>query len=287
MQCFCCQSNKLILKLIAQKQYHKCRQCGFMFASSKARKSVKNTVVSHYQDYDPHEQVATSKQSFFRWTLDYFSSEIKTNQRSILDVGCGYGYFLELASRNDWNTYGVEIVGSAVEVARKRLGENSIFHGSLIKATYPDEYFDAVTLWDVLVLVDCPIEELRECYRILKRGGKLGIRVRNCDFQKMIYRIYLPFSNIVSLLRIKKSYVFHPYNFTKTSLHSVLQQGGFSNIQIIDSPLTKGDPYGYTKISGFTSTVKYLTDLLTKMLFKLSGGRLITGPSLLAWAEKV
>ena len=286
MQCFCCQSNKLILKLIDQKHYHKCRQCGFMFASGKAYKNVKNKVVSHYQNYDPHEKVATSKQSFFRWTLDYLSSEIKTNQRSILDVGCGYGYFLELASRNDWDTYGVEIADAAVQDARRKIGVANIFHGSLREACYSDECFDTITLWDVLVMVENPFEELKECYRILKRRGKIGIRVRNVLFQKMTHKIYFPFRHLASWLNIKKPYVFHQYNFHAKSLRLLLERADFSSIQITNSPLTKGDPYSHTRIDKFTSALKCLVNTVARSMFQMSGGRLITGPSLLVWAEK-
>lgn len=287
MKCFCCKSNKLVLKLIGIKKYYKCHYCGFVFISAKKNQSYSDTMLSHYQNSDPHERVASSKQSFFRWSLDYLSSQIKTNKRSILDVGCGFGYFLDLASKNGWNTYGVEILDSAVEVARKKLGQKNIFHGSLRNAHYPDEYFDAITLWDVLVVVDSPVDELRECYRILKPGGKLGIRVRNVDFQKAIYRIYFPLNKVVSALKIKKPYVFHPHNFSKKSLDLILRREGFGNIQIINSPLTKGDPYGHSQFRGFASIIKYAIDISTKIMSSLSRGRLIIGPSLLAWAEKV
>jgi len=55
---------------------------------------------------------------------------------------------------------------------------------------YPDNSFDAVTLWDVLFHVQDPYEEIRECFRVLKRRGVIGIRVRNVLFEKMIYRAY-------------------------------------------------------------------------------------------------
>jgi ubiquinone/menaquinone biosynthesis C-methylase UbiE len=286
MKCLCCESDQIIIQSINFRQYYKCVFCGFTFDLKKACNDLSGTISSYYSNIDPHQRVATSKLHFFRLALHYLSSQGRNIDRSILDVGCGFGYFLELASRNGWNTYGVEIVDSAVEVARKKLGKKNIFHGSLRNAHYPDEYFDAITLWDVLVMVDNPIEELRECYRILKRGGKLGIRVRNADFQKIIYRIYLPLSKVVSAPKIKKPYVFHPYNFTKTSLDLILQRGGFSDIQIINSPLTKGDPYGHSQIRVLTPIIKYTTDILTKTLFQLSRGRLVIGPSLLAWAEK-
>jgi SAM-dependent methyltransferase len=257
-----------------------------LFDLTKEDKNSSDRISSYYSNIDPHQRVATSKIHFFSYALNYLSSEITSIDRSILDVGCGFGYFLELASRNSWNTFGVEIVDSAVEVAKNKLGEESIFHGSLRNAHYPDEYFDVITLWDVLVMVDSPVEELRECYRILKRGGKVGIRVRNAEFQKIIYRIYIPVSKVASLLKIKRPYVFHPYNFTKTSLDLILRREGFRDIQITNSPLTKGNPYGHSQNKVLISIIKYTIEILTKILFKLSRGRLIIGPSLLVWAEK-
>lgn len=286
MKCIICESEQTILQSIDYRQYYKCIFCGFLFYSKKNHKDSSEIILSHYSKIDPHERVATSKMSFFASALHYLSSQIRNTDRSILDVGCGFGYFLELASKNDWNAHGVEIVDSAAEAASKKLGNKNIFHGSLRNAHYPDEYFDAITLWDILVMVDNPIEELRECYRILKRGGKLGIRVRNCDFQKIVYRIYFPLSKLVSALNIKKPYVFHPYNFTKTSLDLILQQGGFSDIQISNSPLTTGDPYSHSKNRTLTPMIKYTIEILSKILFQLSRGRLTIGPSLLAWAGK-
>jgi 2-polyprenyl-3-methyl-5-hydroxy-6-metoxy-1,4-benzoquinol methylase len=244
-------------------------------------------VSNHYQNIDPHEKIAASKEPFFKLALDYLTSQITADTRSILDVGCGFGYFLEFASQNGWDTYGVEIADAAVQSARKKVGEANIFHGSLRDAYYSDECFDTITLWDVLVMIESPFEELEECFRILKRRGKIGIRVRNVLFQRMTYKIYFPFRNMASRLNIKKPYVFHRYNFTAKSLRLLLQRLGFSRIQITNSPLTKSDPYSYTRIDKLTSVLKFSVDIVGRVLFQISGGRLITGPSLLIWAEKL
>jgi 2-polyprenyl-3-methyl-5-hydroxy-6-metoxy-1,4-benzoquinol methylase len=258
-----------------------------MFISRETHNKSKNIAIEHYRNIDPHERVAASKQFFFKSTLDYLSTQIKNEERSILDVGCGFGYFLELASRNDWIVSGVEIVDAAVQKARKRVGGENIFHGSLKEAQYSEECFDAITLWDVLVMVDSPFEELKECYRILKRRGKIGIRVRNVLFQKMTYKIYFPFRNVASWLNVSKPYVFHRYNFHAKSLRLLLERAGFSSIQITNSPLTEGDPYSHTRIDKLTSVLKFLVDTVARVMFQISGGRLITGPSLLVWAEKL
>ena len=286
MKCICCQSNRIIAQIIALREYHKCLHCGFIFAPGKTDNNFKDILSSHYQNVDPHEQIAASKKSFFEFTLDYLAAEIEADTRSILDVGCGFGYFLESASQHGWDTYGVEITDAAVQGARRKIGEANIFHGFLREAYHSDECFDAITLWDVLVMVDSPSDELKECFRILKRRGKIGIRVRNMFFQKMTYKIYFPFRTVASWLNIKRPYVFHRYNFTAKSLYLLLQQLGFSRIQITNSPLTEGDPYSYTRIGKLTGFLKSSVDIVGRVLFQVSRGRLLTGPSLLVWAEK-
>jgi 2-polyprenyl-3-methyl-5-hydroxy-6-metoxy-1,4-benzoquinol methylase len=253
----------------------------------RANDNFQNIISKYYQNVDPHEQVALSKQSFFNMTLDYLSSQVKSNNRSILDVGCGFGYFLKSASEDGWETYGVEISDAAVWDARKTVKEAKIFHGSLKDAHYSDEYFDAITLWDVLVMVDSPFDELKECHRILKPRGKIGIRVRNVFFQKMAYKIYFPFRNIASWLKIKKPYVFHRYNFGAKSLQLLLHRAGFRPILITNSPLTEGDPYSHTRVDKLTGFLKSSVHIVGRVLFQISGGRLVTGPSLLVWAEKL
>jgi SAM-dependent methyltransferase len=287
MKCICCESRRIISTIIGSEEYYKCSFCGLVFISREARNNRKNIVFEHYRNIDPHERVAASKQLFYKSTLDYLSTQVKNEKRSILDVGCGFGYFLEFASRNGWIVSGVEIVDHAVENARKTVGDENIFHGSLRDANYPDGYFDAITLWDVLVMVDRPFEEVKECYRILKQGGKIGIRVRNVLFQKTIFQLYSPFSNVASRFNIKNPYVFHRHNFSPKSLRLLLQRAGFRPILITNSPLTEGDPYSHTRIDKLTSFLKFWIDIFARVLFQMSRGRLVTGPSLLVWAEKL
>ena len=286
MGCICCESDRIASEFVGTREYQKCMFCGFMSVTKELNENRRNKVSNHYQNIDPHASVAISKKSFFDVTLDYLGSTIKTHEKSLLDVGCGFGYFLEFAAKNGWDTYGVEIVDVAVDKARQRLGEGKIFHGSLKEANYEDNSFDALTAWDVLVLVEDPYEELRECYRILKKDGTLGIRVRNVTFQKFIYRLYEPFRKISSSLNIRTPYVFHPYCFTSKALTHLLRRTGFSSIEVLNSPLTEGDPYSYTGITWLTTLLKTTVDLSAKSLYWLTGGRWVLGPSLIAWAKK-
>jgi hypothetical protein len=120
----------------------------------------------------------------------------------------------------------------------------------------------------------------------MKEGGKIGIRTRNVFFQKLVRRVYLPFRKVASRLHLKSPYVFNQYCFSRKSIHLLLASLGFANIQVINSPLTKGDPYDHNSIRGLITLAKHLIGLVSGLASWMSGGRWVIGPSLLVWAEK-
>lgn len=98
----------------------------------------------------------------------------------ILDVGCATGIFLSGMQKYGWECYGVEPSEYAASYARKKFGLN-IFRGFLEESGWPDNYFDVVTLWDVLEHISDPANALDEINRILKPGGLLVTTMPNAD----------------------------------------------------------------------------------------------------------
>ena len=286
MKCICCNSEIIESPLSFLKAFYLCRGCGLIFQSEADIMARSKNIVLHYHDNDPHEAVAISKKAFFEYTLNYLGLKIKLRDKKILDVGCGYGYFLKMAFRKGWKPSGIEITENAAAAARLEFGSHNIFQGVLNEANLKDNHFDAITLWDVLVMVNNPYEELRECYRVLKKGGIIGIRVRNVVFQKFVYHLLLPFRQIYRKLGVKNPTVFHPFCFSPRAIEQLAQKSGFTNIRIENSPLTSGDPYAYGISHMPVELVKIFIHLTSKFLFKITGGRWIIGPSLLIWAEK-
>ena len=286
MKCICCLSNRIIPSPLGLDGYYGCLRCGLFFRARDKGADNRENLISHYQNVDPHEKVADLKQPFFNSALAYLSLRCNKKKKSILDVGCGYGYFLELAKREGWHTSGVEILHAAVKDSKERVGTNNIFNGSLEEAHYPDNSFDAITLWDVLFMIEEPFEELMESYRILKGKGIIGIRVRNVFFEKIAYRIYYSLKKINPQLSLKNPSVFHQYCFSSKSIYQLLLRVGFTNIKVTNSPLTEGDPYSYTYNKGLVKAAKGTINLFSRLGFWISGGRWVLGPSLLVWAEK-
>jgi 2-polyprenyl-3-methyl-5-hydroxy-6-metoxy-1,4-benzoquinol methylase len=218
--------------------------------------------------------------------LDYLSSAVKREGKKILDVGCGYGYFLDMASIRGWEPNGIEVVQDAANSCRKKLGHGNVFKGKLGETNLPDRSFDAITLWDVIAIVDDPYDDIKECSRLLKKGGIIGIRTRNVLFQTFVYRLFNRIRQIAIRTNLKEPYVFNRFCFSSKAINALLTRVGFVNIEIINSPLTSGDPYGHMGLQFPIKFTKYFLNIISKIIFRISNGRLLIGPSLLIWAKK-
>jgi SAM-dependent methyltransferase len=136
---------------------------------------------------------------------------------SVLDLGCGSGWFLEGMRRLGWDTYGVEISEQAALLGRKSRGLR-IFHGTLKDAKFPSMFFDYVRANHSFEHISRPNETLEEIRRILKPEGKLLIGVPNISglnaraFKQYWWHLCAPV---------------HAFNYSSGTLGQFLQKHSF------------------------------------------------------------
>jgi SAM-dependent methyltransferase len=94
--------------------------------------------------------------------------------RSLLDFGCNYGHFLQLARREGWAVRGFEPGSSLREAALPDV--RSAIAGSFELAAEEGPY-DAITMWDVLEHLDEPALHLDRLRSLLRPDGVLLVRV--------------------------------------------------------------------------------------------------------------
>ncbi|MBF0557412.1 MAG: class I SAM-dependent methyltransferase [Nitrospirae bacterium] len=97
---------------------------------------------------------------------------------SLLDIGCGAGFFLKLAADEGYNVSGVELSQWACEYARKTFALN-VINGELKDAGFAPDTFDVITLWHIVEHVSDPVKFLMEVNRLLKKDGLLVVEVPN------------------------------------------------------------------------------------------------------------
>lgn len=105
---------------------------------------------------------------------------------TILDCGCGEGFYTMILSElYNCSVYAVDYDEELVETAKKRIGArpNIVFQkGDISHFSFPDNTFDKIILTEVLEHIPDDKRAIGEIYRVLKKGGVVGITVPNHNY---------------------------------------------------------------------------------------------------------
>ncbi len=119
------------------------------------------------------------------------------NMGSVIEFGCGTGYFTEVIAKNAKQVIATDVSYDMLEMAKKQLKDykNVSFKKADCKATnFLDNEFDTVFMANLLHVIKNPTCALEESYRILKPGGLLiavdltGYAMNFFDKMKMGFR---------------------------------------------------------------------------------------------------
>ncbi len=134
----------------------------------------------------------------------------------ILDIGCYEGYFLHLLENMGWEPYGIEPSVSSVKIARERYGLE-VFCGIFEESNFMEEFFDVISIRNVLEHIRDPKYFLQLACSKLKPFGYLFIEVPN---------LYKPFTT-----DLNDFFSFqHLYHFSPVTLRNLLDKVGFKII---------------------------------------------------------
>lgn len=177
---FLLQRNEVSTTLV------KCVSCGLVYQNPRPTITEMAThYPPDYESYAPKPEAENSSwllRQAFQYGIAKRYRYVTRYKRAgrLLDVGCAIGIFLQGIQKNgNWELYGAEINEHAAHIAREHGLDVRL--GTLEQAEFKDEFFDVVTLWDVLEHLHDPAGSLREIYRILKPDGFLVIRVPNAS----------------------------------------------------------------------------------------------------------
>lgn len=120
-----------------------------------------------------------AKEANARNALAHIEDLVK-NPGTLVDIGCFCGVFLSIASQAGWDCYGVEPLVMPSVYARGHFGLR-VVTDTLRDDTYPPEFFDVATAFQVLEHMVHPDQEIEKIGRILKPGGWLVVEVPNID----------------------------------------------------------------------------------------------------------
>jgi ubiquinone/menaquinone biosynthesis C-methylase UbiE len=103
-------------------------------------------------------------------------------RQKVLDIACGTGNWLDVASTNGLDVAGIDISSRAIEICRERMPGGQFHVGQAESLPFDTCSFDLVTcLGSLEHFLDQPAA-LLEMKRVVKPGGRLVILVPNAGF---------------------------------------------------------------------------------------------------------
>ena len=149
---------------------------------------------------------------------------------NLLDIGCGAGFFLNIAKERGWNCHGLEILPEYIKYAKENFALENIRCESLDEPlTYDENTFDVVTLWDLIEHLRNPIKSLKQINRVMKPGGLLVIWTPNVKNAIVLKENWIGYKTLQ-----------HLYFFSGDSLNTMLEKAGFKIVSLKTNKAKKG-----------------------------------------------
>lgn len=198
----------------------RCRKCGLVYSNPHDR--AEEIIKSYRQMKDfGYLKEERGRKIGFNKIIEKIDRIMRRNTYELLDVGCSFGFLLDVARSNGWHTYGVELSDFASEYARTKLGLN-VYSGQLTDFTFAKGQFNVITMCDILEHITDPIAHLRATYKYLEDEGLLVITTPNIE--SLLAKLFK--QKWLWLLRL------HIYYFSPNILAEVLRDIGFDIIEI-------------------------------------------------------
>lgn len=201
----------------------KCRKCGLVYMNPRDK-----DINSLYQEVDDTYYFASKDDRVETFERDFWEIESvikgKGLGKKILDVGCSYGFFLDVAEKSGWDAYGCELSKKQCQFAAK--SHKNVHNKELDKCPFKKNYFDVITLYDVIEHVTDPSHLLKNCNNLLKKKGIIVICTP--DVSSFVAR---------AMGKYWLQYVrMHIYYFSPKTLGKMLEKTGFKAVKVTKHP---------------------------------------------------
>jgi len=162
----CHQTQKRLRGEKGDFNVYVCQKCGTLYTAGKKTEKFFN-----YDDYYDESNLAIPDFVERRLAEIVRSFEKYRQNNRFLDVGCGAGTLLKVASDEGWQAEGIEVSRPSVEFLQKQ--NIKVFHGDLSAAQFTEGSFDVATAVEILEHIPEPITVLKEIHQVLRPGGLL------------------------------------------------------------------------------------------------------------------
>ena len=276
-KCNICGSEQLTIQnKLPYFNVLKCRGCGVQFADKfPIEKKIKNIYSKKYYNAwtdktgEIPKSVEIMKKNTFRRYLNLLSKYISFKGKNLLDIGCATGFFLEEACDLRCRCWGVELNPFGAKESLKKFPKK-IFNGILEKSKYQNNFFDVITLVDLIEHTKDPLTVIGEVRRIVKKNGYILIVTPNTGgmWARVLGKKWTNYKEE------------HLYYFNEKSLKCVLKISGLKFVygEAVMKTLTlryicgQLETYKTPVLTTLTRVLKYLPSFILDFTFPMMTG---------------
>jgi len=197
----------------------KCKNCGLIYMNPRdidIEKVYENVTHDDYYLSSTLDRISTCERD-----KEKMEKVIGLGKgRRLLDVGCSYGLFMDVCKDVGWDVYGCELSKIQYDYTKKK--HKKIHNTEVSKSGFIDNFFDVVTLFDVIEHLTSPTKFLKEVHKVIKPGGYFIACTPNISSwqAKFFGKKWLNYARM------------HIYYFTPKSLTKMLETNGFKVVRV-------------------------------------------------------
>ncbi len=179
-KCILCgyEGEMKIKSFVEKRNIIKCPNCEVQFMYPFPTDEEINNIYSreYFSSWGIGEgetvEVSNMKRNTFKHILNSIIPYV--NNGNILDIGTATGFLLEEAEKLGFNAYGIEISEYASSIAKNKFGKEKIYNGTLETCDFKNNYFNLITMCDVIEHVKDPISTMKVVNRLLNTTNSNG-----------------------------------------------------------------------------------------------------------------
>lgn len=263
----------------------RCERCGLVYVNPRPSKEEFLAQSGHHGKKDCSDESACSRvmEKSYRRVAKRLA-KLFPKRGKLLDIGCGYGHFLEMAKGSGWYVTGIDSSPKVIQKVAKMgfpvycsaIKDILYVQNSYGQKSFPKQSFDCITMFFVLEHLTDPMEALVKVYELLKEGGVFVALVPHVTPTFKLLGMFLKaFKSDLTVFDVPCQL----YDFSPAVLRKMLNLAGFSSVEIMP-----GLPFATEK--GLLKSLSQMSVFVSKILYKLSGGAIhlpMAGHTVYAW----
>jgi 2-polyprenyl-3-methyl-5-hydroxy-6-metoxy-1,4-benzoquinol methylase len=220
--------------------YVKCNNCSMIYLNPVFKD--KELIKYYINMTNIQSRVVKNESSFYKLIYSKGLNSVnkfRNKGKILMDIGCSSGFFLDIASKYGWKTYGIEFNRKEKKIADKK----HIIFSQDIDTLPINLKFDVVTMWDVIEHIKDGNKFLKKIKKKLNKGGLLFIQTPNIS--SLAARVMHEKCNVFDGIEHVNLYSFQTMKILakKNGFEILNSESVISEIPIISNYLNYTDPY--------------------------------------------